>query len=227
MKIFVTGTDTDAGKTYCTTALLGGLQQRQLKALGLKPFAAGVNSQGQNTDALALQQASTVPLSYHEVNPVCLPEAIAPHLAAAHLGQQLSKKQLTDAVARVDAYQADLMLIEGAGGWMLPVTADACLSDWVAAQGWPVILVVGMKLGCLNHALLTVNALQQAGVPLLGWIANCIDPDMLCLDENIATLQQRILAPCLAVLPYAATGVSPDLQLQLADAVLNYRQSCR
>lgn len=221
MKIFITGTDTDAGKTYCTAALLQGLQQRQLKALGLKPFAAGVNADGQNTDALALQSATDLPLTYQQVNPVCLVDPIAPHIAASRQGLTLTFSQLTDAVRAVEHYQTDFTLVEGAGGWMLPMTDDDYLSDWVAELGWPVILVVGMKLGCLNHALLTVQALQHAGVPLVGWIANCIDPDMLSANENIASLQQRIPAPCLAVLPFAAEGVASAMQLQLADAVIN------
>ncbi|SEA20214.1 dethiobiotin synthase [Alkalimonas amylolytica] len=216
---FVTGTDTDAGKTYVSRALLQGLAQAGYRAIGAKPIAAGVDSSGKNPDALALQTASSVLLDYAAINPILLQAAVAPHLAAVIEQQPLDETVLSQQLTELKQ-QAELVLVEGAGGWLLPLSDSRYLADWVAEQQLPVLLVVGMKLGCLNHAMLTVREIERSGLCLLGWVANCIDPAMQLQQENIADLQQRIPAPCLGVLPYQPAGTSQTQQQALARALL-------
>ncbi|KGK41151.1 dethiobiotin synthase [Nitrincola sp. A-D6] len=200
---FITGTDTDVGKTLVTTALLYQAGQRQLQTIGLKPLAAGCEQTPEglrNADALLLQQYASVALSYDQINPVALEAAVAPHIAAA--GRQLSADRLASYCRGALMQKADLVLVEGAGGWRVPLNPRENLSSLAQLLELPVILVVGMKLGCLNHALLTLEAIARDGMQLAGWVACQTDAEMLCLNENIATLQQRIRAPLLGVIPW-------------------------
>lgn len=205
--LFITATDTDAGKTFVSTLLLQGLALQNVVAAGLKPIAAGATEHNQNGDALLLQQHSGIALPYGAVNPVCLTEAVAPHLAAQRQLSPIDEQQLSHWLQQQQKLPVEQLIIEGAGGWLLPLNAQRYLADWVADHQLPVVLVVGMKLGCLNHAMLTVREIERSGCKLSGWIANCIDPDMALLAENIADLQQRITVPCWGVVPYA-----PDVQ---------------
>lgn len=219
--LFVTATDTDAGKTFVSSLLLQGLAQKNLTAVGLKPVAAGATAQNQNGDALLLQQYSGIALPYGVVNPVCLTEAVAPHLAAQRQQQPIDESQLTLWLKQQQALPVAQLIIEGAGGWLLPLNEQRYLADWVAEQQLPVLLVVGMKLGCLNHAMLTIREIQRSGCQIVGWIANCVDPDMALLAENIADLQQRIPVPCWGVIPYAPdTPQRQQLAVQLADGLM-------
>lgn len=220
--LFITGTDTDAGKTYVAVALLQGLKALGYRTVAQKPVAAGVNESGFNTDALQLQQHATEALSYQQVNPYCLKDAVAPHLAAAKAGLVIDAGRLSTELQKLQSLEADLVLVEGAGGWLLPLDEHSTMADWVTEQQLPVLLVVGMKLGCLNHALLTVREIQRSGLRLLGWVANCIDPDMAYQQENISYLQQSLAAPCLGVLPYQS---EPELNTTLAAALLKQFQS--
>lgn len=215
--IFITGTDTDAGKTYVAVALLQGLKALGYRTVAQKPVAAGVNNAGFNTDALQLQQYATEPLSYELVNPYCLTDAVAPHLAAAKTGLVIDAKILSKALSQLQNTDADIALVEGAGGWLLPLDESSTMAAWVTEQQLPVLLVVAMKLGCLNHALLTINEIERSGLKLLGWVANCIDPDMAYQQENIRYLQQKLTAPCLGVLPYQS---EPQLNTSLASAFI-------
>lgn len=219
---FVTGTDTDAGKTYVSALLLQGYTALGITALGAKPLAAGAELAAdgslQNSDALLLQQHSGIALPYAQHNPLCLVEPAAPHLVAAAAGIRLDEPQLTAHLQQLQQTQAQRILIEGAGGWLLPLSAQRYLADWVLEQQLPVVLVVGIKLGCLNHAMLTVRELERSGARILGWVANIISPDMLYLAQNIADLTQRIQAPLLATVPYAAVA-KPAVALQLAAAL--------
>ncbi|WP_417579605.1 dethiobiotin synthase [Nitrincola sp.] len=200
---FITGTDTDVGKTLVTTALLYQAGQQQLQTIGLKPLAAGCEqtSEGlRNADALLLQRYASISLSYDQINPVALEAAVAPHIAAA--GRQLSADRLAAYCRGALMQKADLVLVEGAGGWRVPLNPRENLSALVKLLELPVILVVGMKLGCLNHALLTVEAIARDGVQLAGWVACQTDADMHCVNENLASLQQRIRAPLLGFIPW-------------------------
>lgn len=224
--IFITATDTDAGKTYVTSLLLRGFSTLKVPAIGLKPIAAGVDNDGKNSDAKILQQLSAATLSYPQTNPILLKEPVAPHLAAKVNGTAIELSLLDAQLENTATFKAQVRLIEGAGGWLLPLNNNTYLADWVLHHQLPVLLVVGMKLGCLNHALLTARELQRSGATVLGWVANCVDPDMLLLQDNIADLQQRLPWPCLGVLPYQtdACQTAPQQQLlietQLAEALL-------
>lgn len=220
--VFITGTDTDAGKTYVAVALLQGLKALGHRTMAQKPVAAGVNEAGFNSDALLLQQHATVQLNYEQVNPCCLTDAVAPHLAAAKAGVCIDPIILTKELQKLQAVDADITLVEGAGGWLLPLDDHSTMADWVIEQQLPVLLVVGMKLGCLNHALLTVREIERSGLKLLGWVANCIDPDMAYQQENINYLQQKLTAPCLGVLPYQS---EPQINVPLAAAFIKQFQS--
>lgn len=216
---FVTGTDTDAGKTSVAAGLLYAAKQQQLSTLAMKPVASGCAETAhglRNSDALALMVQSTVQLPYSQVNPYAFVPAIAPHIAAQEAGVELCVTGLYQAAQVVLQQQADFTLIEGAGGWRVPISATELLSDLAIALKLPVILVVGVKLGCINHALLTAQAIQSDGLELAGWIANVVDPHCARLTENLATLKQQMPAPCLAEVPY--------LPLVSAEAVAAHMQ---
>lgn len=206
---FITGTDTDAGKTTITAGLLCAAKQQQRSTLGMKPVASGceMTEQGlRNSDALALIAQSSVKLPYAQINPYAFAPAIAPHIAAQEAGMELRVSDLYRAAQVIMQEQADFTLIEGAGGWRVPISSTEFLSDFAIALKLPVILVVGVKLGCINHALLTVEAIRNDGLTLAGWVANVIDPDCARLSENLEFLHQHIAAPCLAEVPNLATA---------------------
>lgn len=202
---FVTGTDTGVGKTTVSCALLAAAKAKGLSTLALKPLAAGCEQTAagwRNDDAQALMAVMTEPLSYDEVNPVALPAALAPHLAAEQAGRRLSISQLAGFCRGGLMRRADFALIEGAGGWRVPISHRELLSALPKELALPVVLVVGMRLGCLNHAILTAEAIARDGLRLAGWVANVMDPPMAALDENIATLKNMLSAPCLGTLPW-------------------------
>lgn len=197
---FITGTDTDVGKTTIAAGLLHAARLAGLSTAAGKPVASGceLTAKGlRNADALALQAQSSLPLAYAEVNPVAFEPAIAPHLAAREAGVALTVQSLLTPMRHLLAKGADFTLIEGAGGWRVPLADQDNLSDLAMALGLPVILVVGVRLGCINHALLTAEAIAQDGLQLAGWVANIIDPKTSRLEENLATLAERLPAPCL------------------------------
>ena len=203
LSIFITGTDTGIGKTYVSCELLRKFQQQGYTTLALKPLASGCRKTPTgllNEDAEALQSLSSIKLPYSQVNPFAFEAPIAPHLAARQQQLSLSAKALADSCQNTQL--ADFTLIEGVGGWQVPLNANETMADFARLLAIPVVLVVGMRLGCLNHALLTASNIQAHGCNLLGWIANCIDRDMLMLEENIESLKQRIKAPLLGISPY-------------------------
>lgn len=217
---FITGTDTDAGKTTISAGLLCAAKQQQLSTLAMKPIASGceITEQGlRNSDALALIAQSTVKLPYAQINPYTFAPAIAPHIAADEAGIELCVDHLYQAAQVILQHRADLTLIEGAGGWRVPISNTEFLSDFAIALNVPVILVVGVKLGCINHALLTVEAIRNDGLELVGWVANVIDPDCARLAENIEYLKQHIAAPCLAEVPHLTIANSENV----ADYLMN------
>ena len=194
---FITGTDTDAGKTTISAGLLCAAKQQQHSTLAMKPVASGceITEQGlRNSDALALIAQSTVKLPYAQINPYTFAPAIAPHIAADEAGVELCVDNLYQAAQIVLQQRAGFTLIEGAGGWRVPISSTEFLSDFAITLKLPVILVVGVKLGCINHALLTVEAVFQDGLQLAGWVANIIDPDCARLAENVGYLKQHIAA---------------------------------
>lgn len=195
--LFVTGTDTDAGKTVVSCALLLGLSAAGIAACGFKPVASGAEPSAEglaNADALALRAASAPGVSLAEINPVLFAPAIAPHLAAQAVGQPIDPAQLTRAHMQL-AGRYRVIVAEGAGGWLTPLGPQLLLGDWVAQQGWPVLLVVRIRLGCLNHALLTAEAIRARGVRLAGWVANLAPPFSPQAEGMIETLTLHLGPP--------------------------------
>ena len=203
-KLFITGTDTDVGKTLVACGLLHRARSQGLSTLGLKPVAPGCEDTGEglrNSDALALQALCSREIAYEQVNPVALQSAIAPHIAAQEEGRRLSADRLIGFCRGALMTPADFSVIEGAGGWRVPLNERETLADVARGLDCAVVLVVGMRLGCLNHALLTAEAVHKDGLQLVGWVANILDPAMPRLEENIATLRRSLPAPCLGELP--------------------------
>lgn len=201
--LFVTGTDTGVGKTRAASAVLHRARHESLRAGGFKPLASGAETTRRglrNEDALALMAAAGEMDAddgkvYRTVNPYCFVPPIAPHLAAAEVGVEVSLQAL-DRCWQARAAQLDLVVVEGAGGWLVPINSRQSYADWAAAHRWPVVLVVGMRLGCINHALLSAEAISRR-TPLAGWIANRLPPQMPRLEENLQTLRRWMPAPCL------------------------------
>jgi dethiobiotin synthetase len=203
-RYFIAGTDTDAGKTMVACALLAKARSQGLTTAAVKPVAAGCidTKDGlRNDDAEQLLAQCTLPLYYEQVNPVAFMAPIAPHIAAQQQGQRMQVGRLAGFTSGVLMQGANLTLVEGAGGWRVPVNERETLADLAIALSIPVVLVVGMRLGCINHTLLTVEAITRDGLELAGWVANCIDPQMDELDANVTTLQHRIQAPMLGLVP--------------------------
>ena len=207
---FVTGTDTEVGKTFISSALLVRARQRGLATAALKPVAAGAvqTPEGlRNDDAEALAAVITQPMTYPQLNPVCLPPAIAPHIAAEECGVTLSVAGLAAQAGDFLALNSDFGLVEGAGGWLVPLNDQETLADLARVLGFPVILVVAMRLGCINHGLLTARAIAADGLPLAGWVANSPQPQpMARYQQNLATLQQRMPAPLLGEVGFCPEG---------------------
>lgn len=206
---FITGTDTEIGKTTVAAGLLHAARARGLSTAAAKPVASDctMTAEGlRNGDALALLGECSLALDYAEVNPFAFAPAIAPHLAAREVGVELTVERLLPPVQRLLARGADFSLVEGAGGWRVPLAGAESLSDLAVALRLPVILVVGVRLGCINHALLSAEAIERDGLRLAGWVANLVDPATARLDDNLATLAERLPAPCLGRVPHLAAA---------------------
>ena len=217
LSIFITGTDTGVGKTLVSTGLLHALARHHTRVVGMKPIAAGtelINGVEANDDVLALRAASTCAVPPELDNPVLLPDPVSPHIAAARADVQIDIAHLV-ACHRQLAALADAVVVEGAGGFLVPLSAHATGADLAQALGLPVVLVVGLRLGCLNHALLTAEAIRARRLSLAGWVANHVDPAMLAQHDNIAFLKQTLQAPLLATIPFQATLDARALRFDL------------
>lgn len=205
-RYFVAGTDTDVGKTLISSSLLHLISQAGGHSLGLKPLAAGADKTEEglrNSDALMLQKYASIKLPYDSVNPVLLQQAVAPHLAAQSENRQLNAQRLAGFCRGAMLQKPlDLCLVEGAGGWLVPLNARETMADLAIQLNLPVILVVGVRLGCLNHALLTQYAIEQSGLRVAAWVATQLDVDMPMSEENFASLERRMKAPCLGFIPF-------------------------
>ena len=204
---FVVGTDTGIGKTHAACALLHALARRHDRVCGMKPVASGGVETADgftNEDSIAHRAASTVRVPPALDNPILLPEPLSPHLSAARAGTAISFEVVLDAAAELRR-RTDALVVEGAGGFLVPLSETQTGADLAVAMGLPIVLVVGMRLGCLNHALLTAEAIRARGLALAGWIANRVDPDFLCPDENLDYLRTHLGAPLLADLPFSPT----------------------
>ena len=207
---FITGTDTEIGKTHATCALLTHAAQAGQRVIGLKPVAAGTDADGENDDVRRLMAASNVALETRTVNPWLFDEPVSPHIAARHAGSEITLPSII-ASFQTACDNADLVLVEGVGGIYAPLSDTLMQPDLIRALDIQVILVVGLRLGCLNHALLTAAALAQEGCRLAGWVGNLVDPNFQAQDDNIATLRLRLNVPCLGILPFDPSATSASL----------------
>ncbi|MEI7188471.1 dethiobiotin synthase [Dickeya dianthicola] len=210
---FVTGTDTDVGKTVASVALLQAARRAGFRTAGYKPVASGcdVTPLGiRNSDALQLQANSSVALPYDAVNPLAFVEPTSPHIVSAAENRPIAFSTLSGGLRALER-QADWVLVEGAGGWFTPLSERHTFADWVREEALPVILVVGVKLGCINHAMLTAQAVQQAGLRLAGWVANVVQRPGRHHHAYLQTLRERIPAPLLGEIPYLSEPIQQDI----------------
>jgi dethiobiotin synthetase len=220
--LFVTGTDTDCGKTLVAAAIIRRLREPGLRVAGFKPVAAGADATVtglRNADALALCAASGLDLPYDLVNPYCFEPPIAPHIAAAEVGVVIEPARLLSAFETL-AGRCDLVVVEGAGGWLVPLAPGLDMQRLALLLELPVVLVVGLRLGCLNHALLSEQVILASGARLLGWIGSQVDPAMQRVQANLETLYSRMASPCLGVIPHGCESpVQERLLSPLVDAL--------
>ncbi len=215
--VYVTGTDTGIGKTLASCSLLHALRGQGLRASGMKPVASGctwLDGEWKNEDALALQRASNVSANYADINPFALEHPLAPELAARDAGIDVTLAPILAAHAHLAA-QADTVVVEGVGGWAAPLSANLMQADLVRALRMPVVLVVGLWLGCLSHALLSARAILSDGMTLMGWIGSHVDPSMERVQDNLVMLQERLPAPCWGVLPHVPDADPSAMASQL------------
>jgi dethiobiotin synthetase len=221
--LFVTGTDTGCGKTEITLGIMYNLQQQGKSVLGMKPIASGavLTDEGlRNEDALRIQAQCSQVIAYSSVNPLVYQPPISPHLAAMEAGEPISLDRLIDEFNAL-SIQADRIVVEGVGGWHVPLGDSITLADLARSLDLPMILVVGMRLGCLNHALMSAECMLNSGVRFAGWVANIVDPQMLGVKENIHTLQAWMPAPCLGEIPHLESPSPEQIASYLDGAVLD------
>jgi dethiobiotin synthetase len=199
--LFVTGTDTGVGKTRVAVALIHALRGQGLRVAAMKPVSAGHAAGALNEDVVALMQAANVSLDARDVNPYAFAEPVAPHIAAHRTGTRIDLSDIVQAFSRIAA-TADVVVVEGAGGWRVPLNEQEDMADLAQALGLPIVLVVGMRLGCLNHALLTAESIAGRHLPWAGWVGNLIEPAMAQQAANLDTLHARLPGPCLGVQPF-------------------------
>jgi dethiobiotin synthetase len=214
VNFFITGTDTGVGKTLISCALLHAFAAQGQRVVGMKPVAVGCDDDGHNQDVEQLQAASNVLVSYGQINPYSFQNPIAPHIAAQNAGVRIDFARILTSYHEL-ASQADVVIIEGVGGFRVPLNSNQDIADLALQLGLPVILVVGMRLGCLNHALLTASAIEACGLKCAGWVANVLNADMLAVQANIEALQQRLVAPLLGVVPWQSQPDAKRVALQL------------
>ena len=224
MNYFVTGTDTGVGKTLISCALLHAFAAQGLRAVGMKPVATGCDEDEHNEDANKLRAASNIMASYGQINPYCFPYPVAPHIAARNAGARIDLSRILTSYHELRS-QADVVIVEGAGGFKVPLNERQDSADLVQLMELPVILVVGMRLGCINHALLTAEAIGACRLKLAGWVANVLDANMPALRDNIAALEQRLTAPLLGIVEYQAQPDAHAVAAQLNIELLNNNEA--
>lgn len=212
MSYFITGTDTGVGKTLVSCALLHGFAAQGKRVVGFKPVAAGCDEHDHNEDALKLRAASNVLATYGQINPYCFVPPIAPHIAARNTGVHIEMARILISFSELKS-QADEIIVEGVGGFLVPLNETEDTATLAQHMALPIILVVGMRLGCLNHALLTMKVIEAYQLSCVGWVANVLDENMSALQQNIDTLKARLDAPLLGVIPYQAV---PDVKVAAA-----------
>jgi len=220
--LFITATDTDMGKTTIALALMQYLKRAGYSVTAFKPVAAGCDNTAnglRNPDALKLQASSSLDVGYTLLNPYAYEPPIAPHIAAENTQQPIKINTIKQCYEKIRPL-ADWTIVEGAGGWLVPINKHQTMADVAMALDIPVIVVVGMKLGCINHTLLTFDSIKQHGCQIAGWIANTVDPNMNNFDDNLAFLEQKLPAPLLATIPYLQSTdmcINVDFNLHAMD----------
>lgn len=203
-QFFITGTDTEIGKTWCSVTLMHYFQGQGRSVIGMKPVASGsewIDGQLKNEDALMLQHHASVHVPYPLVNPYAFEPPVSPHIASINAGKKIELSVIKQGLDLIKD-RADVVIVEGVGGWMAPLNASEDVSDLALALQIPIILVVGIRLGCINHAKLTYSAIQAKGLNCAGWIANCTQADMLAQEQNILAIKSSIDAPLLGELGF-------------------------
>ena len=226
-RIFITGTDTGIGKTWFSQALVQALVNDGHQVAAMKPVASGASKKNgllRNQDALMLQRVASVDASYEQVNPYCFEPAIAPHLAAQAAGTTISLQTIADSAELLEK-QSDWLIVEGVGGVMVPLNEQQDVRDLIAMLDCSVILVVGVRLGCINHARLSAMALMDAGINCLGWVGNCIDTGILELPETLDTLRRSLPMPALGVLPWTSAPDTLEYTAALASVASKILES--
>jgi dethiobiotin synthetase len=229
--VFIAGTDTGVGKTRVTAGLLRTLKQRGLTASGMKPIASGTmpvndlnaaldhNRTLINEDVAVIAPLCDPACSLADINPYCFDAPVSPHIAAQQSGVNIDLRRVTAAYARLRS-ACEVVVVEGTGGWYAPISPEFTMADIARALALPVVLVVGLRLGCLNHALLTQQAITQSPLVFAGWIGSVLDPDMLQLDANLRTLERRLAAPCLGLLPHRPESTHDAAALMVVSQML-------
>lgn len=203
---FITGTDTEIGKTWCAATLMHYFRREGLSVIGMKPISSGCqwsNGQLRNEDALILQAQASLPMAYEQINPYAFEPAISPHIASKLAGINIDIDIINDQVKTL-VQQSDVLIVEAVGGWLTPLNSQQDVSDLARTLDFPVILIVGIRLGCINHAKLSHRAIVAKGLLCAGWIANCIEPDLLFIEESIRSIAEDIVAPLLGILPFSS-----------------------
>lgn len=219
---FITGTDTDIGKTLATRALMAAIKNRGKRVTGMKPVACGCEETAaglRNEDALLLMQQNTQAHDYALINPYAFVPPVAPHIAAAESGAVIDLDKIVSAY-KLLAGQTDYLFVEGIGGWCVPLDEEFMLADLVKKLNLPVIMVVGLKLGCINHTLLTVRSIVDDGIVLSGWIANRLDPDYLNIKQTLTCLEKKVPAPLVGYIEYQDPVVIKEVLKGLNTALL-------
>lgn len=222
MNYFVTGTDTGVGKTLISCALLYAFAALGKSVVGMKPVAAGCDEDGLNEDVKKLHAAGNISVAPGQINPYSFIHPIAPHIAAHNAGVRINLEHILESYNKLAA-RAEVVIVEGAGGFQVPLNETQDSADLAITLGLPVIIVVGMQLGCLNHALLTSRAISDSGLICAGWVANVLDAGMAALDDNIKALRQRIKAPLLGIVPHQP---SPDARVAATQIDINLLNGC-
>ncbi|MBA2654821.1 MAG: dethiobiotin synthase [Gammaproteobacteria bacterium] len=212
---FVVATDTDAGKTYVTNHLIKRLQHQQFKVIGCKPIACGLNAAGDNDDVLSYQRINSLPLLREQINPLCFPLPVSPNIAASAINEPICLKRLGIQLKLLRELPVDYVFYESIGGWKVPINEHETTIDLAIQLAVPIIFVVGMRVGCLNHALLTWDAICKENIITAGWVANIIAPETPAMEQHILTLKHWISAPYLGTLPFQENNTVAESYLKL------------
>jgi dethiobiotin synthetase len=220
-RFFVVGTDTEIGKTTVTRYLIQALQEHGKSAIGCKPIACGLNSEGHNEDVFIYEQINSLCLPTREINPICFDLPASPNIAAFYAAEEIDTHFLIKHLAKISMLPIDFIFYESCGGWYVPINDHMTMADIISSINLPILLVIGLQVGCINKALLTWEAILKSNLDVAGWIGNMIDPEIPALNQHIATIQKWISAPYLGTLPFQFENNSNQPLINI-DHLINY-----